>query len=119
MRHAGLSLSTIREAGPAARAGQLRPREKENWNPKLVNVEGRYQTKEHWKDRTGNDLHPHTNYYVGGNTKFYGAAFLRLGLSRTTNWSPTMARPNVCITYMGRAEKIQQSQLRVRLTPTR
>src|SRR5690349_24359042 len=23
-------------------------------------------------------LHPHTNYYVGGNTKFYGAALFRL-----------------------------------------
>ena len=58
--------------------GDYVPREKENWNPKLVNLEGRYQTKEHWKDRDGNDLHPHTNYYVGGNTKFYGAALFRL-----------------------------------------
>jgi choline dehydrogenase-like flavoprotein len=58
--------------------GDYVPREKENWNPKLVNLEGRYQTKEHWKDRNGNDLHPHTNYYVGGNTKFYGAALFRL-----------------------------------------
>ena len=58
--------------------GDYVPREKENWNPKLVNLEGRYQTEEHWKDRTGNDLHPHTNYYVGGNTKFYGAALFRL-----------------------------------------
>src|SRR5438309_5411014 len=58
--------------------GDYVPREKENWNPKLVNLEGRYQTKEHWKDRAGNDLHPHTNYYVGGNTKFYGAALFRL-----------------------------------------
>jgi choline dehydrogenase-like flavoprotein len=58
--------------------GDYVPREKENWNPKLVNLEGRYQTKERWKDRDGNDLHPHTNYYVGGNTKFYGAALFRL-----------------------------------------
>ncbi len=27
---------------------------------------------------TGKELHPHTNYYVGGNTKFYGAALFRL-----------------------------------------
>lgn len=54
------------------------PREIENWNPKLVNVEGRYQTKEKWLDRDGHELHPHTNYYVGGNTKFYGAALFRL-----------------------------------------
>jgi choline dehydrogenase-like flavoprotein len=31
-----------------------------------------------WKDRNGGDLHPHTNYNVGGNTKFYGAALFRL-----------------------------------------
>ena len=58
--------------------GDYVPREKENWNSRLVNLEGRYQTKEHWKDGQGRDLHPHTNYYVGGNTKFYGAALFRL-----------------------------------------
>jgi choline dehydrogenase-like flavoprotein len=54
------------------------PREKDNWNPRAVNLEGKYQTKEIWHDRDGKELHPHTNYYVGGNTKFYGAALFRL-----------------------------------------
>ena len=54
------------------------PREKDNWNPRVVNLEGKYQTKEMWHDKDGNELHPHTNYYVGGNTKFYGAALFRL-----------------------------------------
>ena len=54
------------------------PREKENWNTRAVNIEARYQTKERWHDREGRELHPHTNYYVGGNTKFYGAALFRL-----------------------------------------
>ncbi len=58
--------------------GDYVPREKENWDPRLVNVEVRYQTKEHWRDKDGKDLHPHTNYYVGGNTKFYGAALFRM-----------------------------------------
>jgi len=31
-----------------------------------------------WRDRDGQPLHPHTNYFVGGNTKFYGAALFRL-----------------------------------------
>jgi len=53
-------------------------REKENWDPTAVNLDGRYQTKEVWKDARGRDLHPHTNYAVGGNTKFYGAALFRL-----------------------------------------
>src|SRR5918995_6371287 len=58
--------------------GDYVPREKDNWNPRAVNLEGKYQTKEMWHDKDGHELHPHTNYYVGGNTKFYGAALFRL-----------------------------------------
>jgi choline dehydrogenase-like flavoprotein len=53
-------------------------REKDNWNPQAVNVDAKYNTKEMWRDLDGKELHPHTNYYVGGNTKFYGAALFRL-----------------------------------------
>lgn len=53
-------------------------REAENWSTKAVNQEGRYNTKEVWRDENGEALHPHTNYFVGGNTKFYGAALFRL-----------------------------------------
>src|SRR5262249_23557851 len=58
--------------------GDYVPREKENWDPSAVNVNGKYQTKEIWSDGNGKPLQPHTNYYVGGNTKFYGAALFRL-----------------------------------------
>ena len=58
--------------------GDFVPREKENWDSKAVNVDARYHTREVWHDRDGQPLHPHTNYYVGGNTKFYGAALFRL-----------------------------------------
>ena len=58
--------------------GDYVPREKDNWNPQAVNVDGKYNTKELWRDKDGKALHPHTNYYVGGNTKFYGAALFRL-----------------------------------------
>jgi choline dehydrogenase-like flavoprotein len=58
--------------------GEYIPREKDNWNSKVVNLDGKYGAKEVWKDSEGNDLHPHTNYCVGGNTKFYGAALFRL-----------------------------------------
>jgi len=54
------------------------PREKDNWDSTAVNVQGKYQTKELWHDGDGKPLHPHTNYCVGGNTKFYGAALFRL-----------------------------------------
>jgi choline dehydrogenase-like flavoprotein len=58
--------------------GDYVPREKDNWDPQAVNVDAKYNTKETWRDQEGKDLHPHTNYYVGGNTKFYGAALFRM-----------------------------------------
>ena len=58
--------------------GDYVPREKDNWNPRAVNVDGKYQTKDIWRNADGKPLHPHTNYNVGGNTKFYGAALFRL-----------------------------------------
>ena len=58
--------------------GDFVPREKDNWDSRPVNVQGKYQAKEVWHDKDGKDLHPHTNYNVGGNTKFYGAALFRL-----------------------------------------
>jgi choline dehydrogenase-like flavoprotein len=58
--------------------GDYVPREPENWSTLEVNKRGRYATKEIWRDTEGNALHPHTNYWVGGNTKFYGAALFRL-----------------------------------------
>jgi len=58
--------------------GDFVPRELDNWSTRAVNVDGKYQTKEEWRDQSGKPLHPHTNYWVGGNTKFYGAALFRL-----------------------------------------
>ncbi len=58
--------------------GDYVPREKDNWSTRAVNLEGKYNTKELWRDKDSKPLHPHTNYYVGGNTKFYGAALFRL-----------------------------------------
>jgi choline dehydrogenase-like flavoprotein len=58
--------------------GDYVPREKENWSTRAVNLEARYNTRETWRDKDGKELHPHTNYFVGGNTKFYGAALFRL-----------------------------------------
>ncbi len=58
--------------------GQYVPREKDNWSTRAVNLEGKYNTREVWRDGDGRELHPHTNYGVGGNTKFYGAALFRL-----------------------------------------
>lgn len=58
--------------------GDFVKREKDNWDSRAVNVEAKYNTTEVWYDRAGKPLHPHTNYNVGGNTKFYGAALFRM-----------------------------------------
>jgi choline dehydrogenase-like flavoprotein len=58
--------------------GDYVPREKANWSSLEVNLEGRYQAQEEWRTKDGEPLHPHTNYNVGGNTKFFGAALFRL-----------------------------------------
>jgi choline dehydrogenase-like flavoprotein len=58
--------------------GDFVPREKDNWSSRAVNVAAKYHTRDVWHDKDGAPLHPHTNYYVGGNTKFYGAALFRL-----------------------------------------
>jgi choline dehydrogenase-like flavoprotein len=52
-------------------------REKENWDAREVFVKERYHTTEQWYDKDGNAFRPGTNYYVGGNTKVYGAVLLR------------------------------------------
>jgi choline dehydrogenase-like flavoprotein len=54
------------------------PREKENWDSHAVVVENRYHVREPWLDKHGEEFHPGTHYFVGGNTKFYGAALIRL-----------------------------------------
>jgi choline dehydrogenase-like flavoprotein len=58
--------------------GGFVPREKDNWSSRAVALEGKYQAQETWHDAEGNELHPHTSYNVGGNTKFYGSALFRL-----------------------------------------
>jgi choline dehydrogenase-like flavoprotein len=58
--------------------GPFLPQEKPNWNTTAVFLENRYHTKDVWTDKEGHDLHPGTGYWVGGNTKVYGAALFRL-----------------------------------------
>lgn len=58
--------------------GGYMPREKDNWNSKTVFIENRYKAKETWHDKDGNPFHPGIHYNVGGNSKVYGAALLRM-----------------------------------------
>ncbi len=57
--------------------GSFLPREKANWDTVEVFQKDRYHTSETWFDRDGEELHPGTGYWVGGNTKVYGGALFR------------------------------------------
>ena len=58
------------------RGGYL-PREADNWSSRRVFVDNHYKAKEIWTDRHGQPFHPEIHYYVGGNSKLYGAALPR------------------------------------------
>jgi choline dehydrogenase-like flavoprotein len=58
--------------------GDYLPRERDNWDSTAVFVKGKYRAPEFWFDKHGNQFPPEVNYYVGGNTKFYGAALFRM-----------------------------------------
>src|SRR3989454_6775901 len=58
--------------------GDFVPREKQNWDSRAVVVAGRYNNVEPWRDINGKEFVPGAHYFVGGNTKFYGAALVRL-----------------------------------------
>lgn len=57
--------------------GEHMPVEPENWSPKDVFIKNRYKANENWRDRKGGRFRPNINYWVGGNTIFYGAALYR------------------------------------------
>ena len=58
--------------------GPFMPQEKLNWDTQAVFLDNRYHTKEVWQDKDGKDLHPQQAYFVGGQTKVYGAAMFRM-----------------------------------------
>jgi choline dehydrogenase-like flavoprotein len=58
--------------------GDYVPRERDNWDTRAVVTNGKYNNAEPWCDRDGKEFHAGAHYFVGGNTKFYGAALLRM-----------------------------------------
>jgi choline dehydrogenase-like flavoprotein len=69
--------------------GQFLPREPENSQPDHVFIKKRYVTSKPWYDaKTGRPFQPGVYYWVGGNTKMYGAClprFRRSDLEETTH----------------------------------
>ena len=71
LRHSGLKVLIV------DRGGHL-PREDANWDTNAVFGAKRYSNAEPWYDaKTGAAFTPGVYYYVGGNTKFYGAMLPR------------------------------------------
>lgn len=58
--------------------GDYLPQEPQNWQPVAVFDENRYKAPEKWQAADGSSFGPGMHYYVGGNTKMYGAALPRL-----------------------------------------
>lgn len=58
--------------------GHYLRRERDNWETSAVFVRAKYHCDEEWLDDEGHEFSPEQNYYVGGNTKLYGAALFRL-----------------------------------------
>ncbi len=58
--------------------GDYLPRERANWDSKEVFADNRYVAEETFYDLDDKPFRPELHYYVGGNSKVYGAALFRL-----------------------------------------
>ena len=57
--------------------GRWYPREPQNWDSRAVWGDLKYRNAGLWTDNTGRMFNPKQHYYVGGNTKVYGAVLFR------------------------------------------
>jgi choline dehydrogenase-like flavoprotein len=71
LRESGMSILLVER-------GDYLPQEPANWSPEAVFDQGRYKPPELWYDDAGKPFGPGVHYFVGGNTKVYGAALPRL-----------------------------------------
>jgi choline dehydrogenase-like flavoprotein len=77
----GTMAAKLAEAGKRVllvERGDYLKRERENWDTDAVFRKGRYQADETWVSSDGKSFAPGLHYFVGGNSKVYGAVLLRL-----------------------------------------
>ncbi|HLW24182.1 MAG TPA: GMC family oxidoreductase [Steroidobacteraceae bacterium] len=93
--------------------GDYLPRTRANWDSQTVFVDAAYQARELWYGADGRAFHPGLHYYVGGNSKVYGAALLRLrerdfqALEHSEGVSPAWPLPYAAFEpYYGEAERL-------------
>ena len=93
--------------------GGFLPKSNDNWSHEAVFGRSLYTTRELWYGGQDQPFRPGTNYYVGGNTKFYGAVLPRF---RKEDFSELKHRDGIspawCVSYdelepyYNRAEKL-------------
>ena len=82
------------------RGGYL-PRERGNWDSQVVFNDAHYQAQETWFGADGGEFHPGLHYFVGGNSKVYGAVLLRLrerrgaGFCEPNDWGTAFERQRI------------------------
>jgi len=118
LRAAGRSVLVL-ERGPYL------PREPDNWNSAAVFADLKYRTTERWVDWSGRPFRPEMQYYVGGNSNFYGGVLWRL---RPSDFGPTVHVDGASTSwpisyddlepYYGRAERIYGVRGSVGIDPT-
>lgn len=93
--------------------GDHLPQEADNWDSVRVFRDNKYKAEEDWLDGRGRSFHPEIHYWVGGNTKLYGAALLRFlpqdfeELQHADGLSPAWPiRYGEMAPYYARAEKL-------------
>jgi hypothetical protein len=59
--------------------GDFLPPDRDNWNSRAVFGDAKYTAGEIFYDHRDRPFRPELHYYVGGNSKVYGAALLRVG----------------------------------------
>ena len=61
--------------------------------PRRSSTASRYMASEHWYDKDGAAFRPHTQYFVGGNTKVYGASSSACASATSRRCGTTAASP--------------------------
>ena len=77
----GTLLHALKDSGKnilVLERGSFLPKEKANWDTVEVFQKDRYHNAENFYDDDGKEFRPGMGYWVGGNTKVYGAALFRL-----------------------------------------
>ena len=121
LRNSGLDVLVVER-------GHFLPREPENAQPAEVFLRKRYTTAQPWYDgSTGKPFQPGVYYWVGGNTKLYGACLPRFrrsdfeetshttvppraGRSAMTTSSRSTGRPKACTRFTATSGRTRPSR---------